>query len=340
MADYRDVIDMAVDAFHGNVEKYSTAQSMDVLRQALVEANNNSTKLNYRDIRDGKCTGLFTIVEQILERTVVEGLQESDYFNAMVDFRNTALGDLNEFEVENNNLFFVSETAEGTQGIRRQRIDGYTSVQIPTTLKVVKIYDEMNRVLAGQIDFNKMIARVGESMKRRLLDDVYTLWINATAAEMGGTAYFPAAGAYDEDAMLETVAHVEAAAGGKPATIIGTAKALRNLVPGNGALSNEAKQDMYSTGFYGYFYGTKMVRLPQRHKINSTDFVFDDNTLIIVAGDDKPIKCVREGSPLIIQGDPLSRADLTHEYLFADRYGMGLVLAGGNAGIGKYVIST
>ena len=164
MADYKDVVKLAVDAYHGNVEKYSTAQSMDVLRQALVEANNGSTKLNYRDIRDGKCTGLFTIIEEIIDRTIVEGLQQDDYFMALVDFRNLALGDLNQFDVENNTLFFVSEMAEGTQGIRRQRIDGYTSVQIPTTLKGVKIYDEMNRVLAGQIDFNKMINRVSESM--------------------------------------------------------------------------------------------------------------------------------------------------------------------------------
>lgn len=313
MADYNDVINMAVDAYHGNVEKYSTAQSMEVLRQALVEANNGSTKLNYRDIRDGKCVGLFSIIEQILDRTVIEGLQADDYFNAMVETRNTALGDLNQFEVENNILYFVSEIAEGTQGVRRQRIDGHTTVQIPTTLKAVKIYDEMNRVLAGQIDFNKMINRVAESMKQRLLNDTYNLWITATANDLGGAAYFPAAGSYSEATMLDTVAHVEAAANGKPATILGTAKGLRNLVPGAGALSNEAKQDLYSTGFYGYFYGTKMVRLPQRHKINSTSFVFDDNTLIIVAGDDKPIKCVREGNPLIIQGDPLNRADLTYE---------------------------
>ena len=342
MENMNEIVRAAVDAYHGTVEKYSVGQSMEMLRQALIEANNGSTKLNYKAIRDGKCVGLFSIVEEILDRTIVEGLTDNDYFNQMVDFRNPKLGDEQDFLVEDSTLFFVSEAAEGTQGIRRQRIDGYTTVTIPTTLKVVKIYDELNRVLAGQIDFNKMIDRVAMSMKQRLLNDSYDLWINATAADLGGSAYFPVAGNYDEDTLLETVAHVEAAAGGRPATILGTARALRHLVPANGALSNEAKNDLYQDGFYGFFYGTKMVKLPQRHKINSTEFVFDDNTkdtLIIVAGDEKPIKCVREGDPLIIQGDPLNRADLTVEYLLGDRYGMGLVLAGGNAGIGKYVIT-
>ena len=31
---------------------------------------------------------------------------------------------------------------------------------------------------------------------------------------------------------------------------------------------------------------------PQRHKIGSTEFTLDDNILTIIAGDDKPIKCV------------------------------------------------
>ena len=83
-----------------------------------------------------------------------------------------------------------------------------------------------------------------------------------------------------------------------------------------------------------------MVKIPQRHQVNSTSFVYSDNILTVVAGDEKPMKCVYEGAPLIIPGDPLQNADLTHEYLFTDRYGMGIVVAGGNAGIGRYEFTT
>lgn len=75
MTDMKEIVKVAVDAYHGNVEKYSVGQSMDLLRKALIEANGGSTVLNYKNIRDGKCTGLFTLVEEILTRTVVEGLQ-------------------------------------------------------------------------------------------------------------------------------------------------------------------------------------------------------------------------------------------------------------------------
>ena len=38
----------------------------------------------------------------------------------------------------------------------------------------------------------------------------------------------------------------------------------------------------------------------------------------------------------MIMGDPLLNGDLTQEYFFAERWGAALVLAGGNAGIGRY----
>lgn len=337
MAEMKDIVKVAVDAYHGNVEQYSVGQSMELLQKALVDANGGSTTLNYKNVRDGKCNGLFTLIEEVLSRTVVEGLQGDEYFNALVDFRNVAEGDKNLFVVEDSNLFVVSEAADGTQGIRRQRLGGTSEVSIPTSLKVVKIYEELNRVLSGRVDFNHMINKVAESFRQKLLNDVYTLWSNATAQDFGGVTYFPEAGAYDEDELLDLIAHVEAAAGGKPATIIGTKKAIRNLdvTP----FGDEAKKDLYNMGYAGKFYGTPVVVTPQRHKVGSTEFVLQDDVITIIAGDDKPIKCVYEGSPIVLMGDPMTNGDLTQEYLYGEKYGLGIVLAGGNAGIGRYEIA-
>jgi len=337
MAEMKDIIKVAIDAYHGNVEQYSVGQSMELLNKALVEANGGSTVLNYKNIRDGKCNGLFTLLEEVLSRTVVEGLQGDEVFNALVDFRNVAEGDKNIFVVEDSNLFIVSEAADGTQGIRRQRLGGTQEVSIPTSLKVVKIYEELNRVLSGRVDFNYFINKVAESFRQKLLNDIYTLWSNATATDFGGVTYFPTAGAYDEDELLELIAHVEAAAGGKPATIIGTKKAIRNLdiTP----FGDKAKEDLYNLGYAGKFYGTPVVVTPQRHKVGSTEFTMDDGMLTIIAGDDKPIKCVYEGNPIVLMGNPMDNGDLTQEYLYGEKYGMGIVLAGGNAGIGRYEIA-
>ena len=334
MPEIKDIVKLAIDAHSGNVEKYSMAQSMETLRQALIDANGGSATLDYRKIRDGQCAGLFALVEEILSRTVVEGLSSDDFFNSIVDFRNVAEGDKNVFLVEDSDLFVVSEVADGTQAIRRQRLGGVNEVSIPTSMKMVRIYEELNRILSGRVDFNQFIDKVSKSFEQKLLNDIYSLWANATAADFGGTTYFPAAGTYDEDDLLDLIAHVEAAAGGRPATIIGTKKACRVLAPS--IMAEEAREELHNMGYYGKFYGTPVVTIPQRHQIGTTNFVFPDDILTIIAGDDKPIKVVYEGDPLVIARDPFLNADLTQEYVYGVKYGAGIVLAGGNAGIGRY----
>ena len=311
MADYKDIVKLGVDGYKGNVEKYSVKQSQDTLREALIEANNGSTKLDYRAIRDGKCVGLFAILEEILKETVVEGILNTDFFNALVEYRNVGEGDENLFIIEDSTLFVVDDIARGNQGIRRQRLAGETEIVIPTSVKAVRIYEELSRVLAGRVDFNHLIDVVGQSFQNKLMEDIYGVWSNATAQDLGGAVYFPAAGAYDEDTLLELIAHVEAAAGGKQAVISGTAKALRQLQ--ESIQGDDAKSELHNTGYYGRFFGTPCVKIPQRHKVGTTDFVYPDNVLTIIATDEKPIKMVREGNPLIITRDATENMDLTHE---------------------------
>lgn len=334
MAERNELVKLAVDAYKGSVEKYSQGESQEALRQALIELNGGSTKLNYRNIRDGKCAGLFSLIEEILAKTVIEGLQEDDFFMNMVDFRNVAEGDAPVFVIEDSVLFTVDDTADGTQAVRRQRIAGESEVTLKTVMKTVRIYEELNRILAGRVDFNHLIDVVAESFKQKLLNDIYTMWYSITAAQLGGSDYC-SAGTYDEDTVLDIIEHVEAAAGGRPVTILGTKKAVRNLAMS--IMSDSAKEDLYNNGYYGRFFGSPVIVLPQRHRVGSTAFVFDDDVLTFVAGDARPVKVVYEGDPLMIMGDPLHNMDLTQEYFYGEKYGVGLVMAQNN-GIGRFTI--
>ena len=283
-----EIVKVAVDAYHGKVQKYSVGESQDVLRQALIEMNDGETKLNPRKLRGAKGEEMFALVEEILKQTVVEGLTDDDYFNALVDFRNVAEGDKNVFVIKDNVLFMVSDLADGTQGVQRQRISGVSEVSIPTSRKVIKIYEELDRVLAGRIDFNEFIDLVAKSFRQDLLEKIQALWNSASADDFGGAVYFPAAGTYDEGALLDVIAHVEAAANGEQATILCTKKGARML--GQSLLADSAKEDIYNQGYVGKFFGAPVVITPQRHKFGSTDFILPDNVFTVVAGSQKPIK--------------------------------------------------
>lgn len=333
-----NVVKAAVDGYKGCVEKYSVAQSNDLVREALIEANGGSTKLDYRKMRDGECKGVFTLLEQILKRTTIEGLQQNDFFTSLVEYVDVAAGDKPTFILPDTTLFTVDESADGTQAIRRQRLGGTSEITIPTSVKSIRVYEELSRVLAGRVDFNDLIAKVSESYQKRILEDIYKVWAGITANQIGAT-YYQMRGSYDEATLLDLIAHVEAAGNGGQAMILGTKKALRNLAPS--IISDINKQDIYNMGYYGKFFGSPVMALPQRHQTGTTSFVLPDDILTVIVGDaGKPIKLVREGDPLIIPVDPTQNQDLTQEYFYAEKYGVGFVFAGNqNTGLGLYDIA-
>lgn len=244
MAVDMNLVKLAVDTYHGHPEKYSVAESSEALRQALIDIN-GGPELNYKKMRAGASNGMFELIEEIVPRTVVEGLTESDFFNTLVDFRNVAAGDAPVFEVEDVNWFEISPVAHGSRGLRRQRLGGYTSKTVPTMLHGVRIYEPMRRLLAGRVDFNKFIDDVGRSYAQNILNEIYDCFSGVTAEDLSDAVYFPVAGTYDEDALLDIVAHVQAASG-KEAVILGTAKALRNLAPS--IHGYDSRSDLYNMG--------------------------------------------------------------------------------------------
>ena len=331
MAD-KNLIKLAVDSYKGHVAgNYSVDDSMEVLRQALVEANGGSTKLDYRAIRDGKCNGLFAIVEEIINKTVIEGLPESCPLFDYVDYRNLAEGDTNIFEIRDNGLFVVSDIADGTQGLRRQRLTGGEEITVKTQLKGIKIYEELRRVLAGRVDFNELIDKVAESFQKKINNDIYAA---VKAGFDGLISPYKESGSFDESKLTAIIDHVEAATG-KKAFILGSKQAVRKITGVKGADSASAKEDLYAMGYFGHFYTTPIIVMENAHKVGGTDFVLG-NDLYIVASDDKFVKFVTEGDTLIIPGDALGNADLSQEYFMAERYGISVVFA---EAFGEYALS-
>lgn len=321
----KNLIKIAVDAYRGHVVgNYSVDDSMEVLHKALVEANGGSTKLDYRSIRDGKCNGLFAIVEEIINKTVVEGLPESCPLFNHVDFRNLKEGDSNVFELRDNGVFIVSDIADGTQGLRRQRLAGGEEITVKTQLKGIKIYEELRRILSGRVDFNELIDRVSKAFQRQITGDMY----DAVVAGFDGlvSPYTNgAAGSFAEGTLTDIIDHVEAATGMK-AVILGSKQAVRKITSVKGSDADSAKEELNAMGYYGHFYTTPIVVMENGHKVGGTDFILK-NDLYIVAGDDKFIKFVTEGDTLIIPGEPTANADLSQEYFMAQRYGVKVVLS-------------
>lgn len=321
MADRETLVKLAKNVYNNRFshEKYSKNDANEVLREALIEANGGSTKLDYRTLRRNKAE-IFEIIEEILENTVVEGLPDDNFFRQFVDFRNVALGDENSFYVPDNTLLTISEIADGTSALRRQRIDVGTNISITTSWKGVRIYEHLSRILSGRVDFNEMLNNIEKAYRLKINDDIYTAFTNAFASL---PSTFNQSGSYDEDTLISLIEHVEAATG-KTAIIAGTMKALRKVE--TAIVSDSAKEDVYKMGYYGLFNGTPMFRIKQVHNVGTYNFKLSENDIYIVTTDEKPIKFVTEGEARILDSDAMNNKDLTQDYFFATRYGIGTVI--------------
>lgn len=320
MAIDSNLIKLAVDGYKGHVAgDYSVNDTQEALRKALVEANGGSTKLDIKAIRDGRCNGVFAIIEELVNVIHEEGLKGDEFFMNMVEDRNLSLGDTNKFHIERECLFAVADIAEGTQGVRRQRIEAGQDITINTQLRAIKIYEELNRVLAGRIDFNKFVDLVGKSFTKQELDATYDAFVGMFKKLK---APYTETGSFDEDKLLELIDHVEASTG-ETAVVVGTRKALRKIK--TAVVSDSAKEEMYAMGHFGRFNGTELVAVKQRHKSGTDDFILDDNVLYVFAGDTKPIKRVTEGDVTMLMGTPMSNADMSQEFLMMKRTGIAVI---------------
>lgn len=320
MAIDSNLIKLAVDGYKGHVAgDYSVNDTQEALRKALVEANGGSAKLDIKAIRDGRCNGVFAIIEELVNVIHEEGLKGDEFFMNMVEDRNMSLGDTNKFHIERECLFAVADIAEGTQGVRRQRIEAGQDITINTQLRAIKIYEELNRVLAGRIDFNKFVDLVGKSFTKQELDATYDAFVGMFKKLK---APYTETGSFDEDKLLELIDHVEASTG-ETAVVVGTRKALRKIK--TAVVSDSAKEEMYAMGHFGRFNGTELVAVKQRHKSGTDDFILDDNVLYVFAGDTKPIKRVTEGDVTMLMGTPMNNADMSQEFLMMKRTGIAVI---------------
>lgn len=315
------LINLAVDSYFGRLGKeYSVADSQEVLRKALLEANNGKSTIDLKAIRDGKCSNLFSIIEVVVEKVSEEGLKGDEFFTNFIENRNLALGDSNIFHTKKDVLLTVTDVAEGTQGIRRQRFESGQDITINTQLRAIKVYEELNRVLAGRVDFNDLIKATSTAFTRYDLDSAYAAFggmINGLQAPYMQT------GTLDADKLLDLVEHVEASTG-ESATIIGTRKALRKIPDIDG--SDSHKESIYSMGYAGKLAGVPLIAMKQRHEIGGTKFILPDDTLYVFAGGTKPIKRVTEGSVTMLQGDLMGNQDMSQEFLMLKRTGVGVVM--------------
>lgn len=310
---------LCIDAYRGVPTAFAEGNPTDVIVNKIKEANNGSTTIDYKAIRDGKCPELFSVIEELIDVALDVATLDDSPLKDMIETKNGEWGDKPEFLVPDNSLLTVDVVANGTQGIRRQRLIGGQKVPLTPVNKAVKIYEELILILSGRIDWVEFVNRVAKSFEREFYASVAKQFNSLSTARFTVTA----SGSPSESGLLNLIEKVEAATG-KTAYVLGTRTALRNFPMSQ--IGETVKDDYYAVGYSQNFNGTPCIRL-KNYLDDAGNFVLSDTRVYVLAGDDKIIKHYIEGEPIVIARDAADNADLTQEYTVIRREGIAVVVS-------------
>ncbi|MBQ3421169.1 MAG: hypothetical protein IJH34_05785 [Romboutsia sp.] len=323
MAKLRNLTDLqklSLDIAKGKVEKYSMTEGSDVIREAILDACGMENGWDVYKFQQNKYE-----VYRILSETITVAISELmiDKYRDWVDFKDTALGDIAEFRVTNNDLFKVGLVADGTNELRRQKLLQGRLAMTGFPMGV-KIYAEFLDFMMGKIDWQDLVNRVAKSMDNKVAELIVK---QIESAYNGLDTKYVQSGSYDEEKLMDLVARVEAKTGEKVA-IFGTKKALAKLRKGEIATMAVAdKDDIRNHGYVTVLQGTPVVEIPQTLD-QKGDFALSADMLFIVPQGTKMIKLGFEGDAYISEvNDPATRMDQQMEYLITRKVQIGCVKA-------------
>lgn len=318
----KDLIKLCIDTARGSVEKFSKNEANEVIRKAFVELM-GTDKPSYQDFRRHRID-IFEILEETLQVLIEDGWGENPFFQQFVEEKSVAIGDKNEFYVEDRTMLNVSKTAGNHWNLRRQKLDIGESFTVPTFWYGAKIYADFERVIAGRLDWAAFVQKVADAFDYEIKSMTYSSFM--TASQYLPTE-FKHTGAIDLDKLRTLIEHVQAATG-KEVMLVGTKTALGKIDGNIGSnwISENMKDQKNASGIVNDWEGTPLMPLNQVHKKNSFEFKLDNKKILIVPAGIKPVKLVNEGQARIREiSDSTQNMDQSVEYDFQMKMGVGVV---------------
>lgn len=319
-----ELVTLCVDVINNpaRVEHFSKGKDVDsAIRAKFYEIMGTETP-NRKDIRRHS-VAIFEILEEVLTETYLKGVEEDAFFSRFAEVRNLALGDSQEFYVEDDAVVIMSEHSGNHWNIDRQKLSVGQSFPVQVKSYAAAIYDDFFQFATNRLSFGKLIAKVAEGVQLKINQEVAASFASAST---NLPSQFKKTGAYDEEKLLDLVSHVEAIAGS--AIVVGTRKAL-NKIGNVEYFSDDMKNQKASAGRVGQYNGMTLVQLPAVHKVNSFDFAYDDQKLLVLpANDDRFIKLVFEGDSMVKNTtDNTVNTDMTYDHSFITRFGCKLIFS-------------
>ena len=251
-------------------------------------------KLTWQAWRNHK-NEIFTVMENVLTTNLPQAWEMSPFYRQFVEYRNGALGEKNEYVIDQDGMLVASRFSGNHWDTERQKLQGKRSFSVPTEWIYIRVYDDLERFLTGAIDLATMMRNMQNAFQREIDGRIF-------AAFNGIGTYLPEAfketGAYVRETMMELIQRVQTASQ-KNVVLAGTKTALANIAEGIDAnwISQGQKEEMATTGALLNLtgLGVTAIEIPQTFIRGTYDFKVDNKSIYVLPDLEKPIKLYFEG---------------------------------------------
>ena len=278
----------------------------------------------------------FEIVEDTVDNVIEVGLQESEWFEDLVERKTLNYFTRQDFYIDTDSILAVAKAGNSHHTHPLQRLGRGTTVSLTPDLYVVKVGADINRFLTGQEDWSRLVNAIAIAFMKKIQGEVYSAVDNAASLlPVQGTGFINngTLSAGTKAAFDTIVANVSDANDNAEVVIMGTKTALQKLnnLGDVNWISNLAKDSVYNIGRMGLYEGTRLVEIPNRFEDKTlTTKVFSDKKLLIVPiiGDaGKFVKVIDEGTIEIehTERDEKYSSDLMSMEV-QRRFGVGVVI--------------
>ena len=325
----QSICNLMNDAFSNRVATFSNAETAKYTDEAVREAFFNilgEDKLSWRSWRNHK-NEIFTIMEDVLNTNLPLAWENSTFYNQFVETKNGALGDKNEFIVEDNSVLVASRFAGNHWDTDRKKLHGKRSFSVDTEWFYVHVYDDLERFLKGIITLPEMVAKMQKAMQNSIDDRIFT-------AFNGAGTYLPAAfqvsGTYDRIKMTELIQKVQYASQ-KNVVLAGTKTALSAIADGMNSdwISASQKEELATTGsvLKNTGLGVVGIEIPQTFVRGTYDFKVDNKSIYVLPDNEKFIKVYFEGDTRARELGSTDTHDQTIDTQIQTKVGVGCVFS-------------
>jgi hypothetical protein len=255
------------------------------------------------------------LVDMIIPDTIIDSI------GMYTDVRTGGFGDNFSFDIEPNDLFYVSKAGKGKRHAEQQKsFNGQVTV-FPVEHDIA-VAVNLYRVLAGKENLAAFAMKAVRSLETEMAYEAYTAFDTAMAALTTTATKELKFTGFSQTNLIEATDRVTTYNNGAKAILLGTRGAVQSILPTDDNYRYTLESDYVKLGYIQNFMGCDVVVLPQKAdwKTKFTTLLNDDRLYIISPAAQKIVHLCIEGSTLTIADSVYDNANLTQQTTLKKMY--------------------